>query len=366
MKNKHNYKSIYQEVKSTILDQTYPTNTLLPTETTLAEKYNVSRPTIAKVYSQLQKEGLVHKSKGKGTVILYKKEPKSNYTFGVLLPGAGESEIFSMINDQILKQSEAMQFTCLLDGTTASNAQIRKNLIESCCDNYIRRKVDGIFFSPLERVSDTDVINKNICHKISQAKIPLILIDRDIVPPPQKSPFDVVCLDNYGAGCVMAQHLIDAGCKKIYFLYRPSSAYSVKVRCLAVKNTVQEHGLPFDLQHEYCGNPEDMDFINRIRIERGKTGIICANDATAAVLMSSLESAGYKTRTDLLITGFDDMKYSQHLKCSLTSFVQPCKEIADISIELMMRKIKCYNRPPVSVYLRGDIIIRDSSRFLKP
>ena len=284
----------------------------------------------------------------------------------MLLPGAGESEIFSMINDQILKQSEAMQFTCLWDGATASNAQIRKNLIESCCDNYIRRKVDGIFFSPLERVSDTDVINKNICHKISQAKIPLILIDRDIVPPPQKSPFDVVCLDNYGAGCVMAQHLIDAGCKKIYFLYRPSSAYSVKVRCLAVKNTVQEHGLPFDLQHEYCGNPEDMDFINRIRIERGKTGIICANDATAAVLMSSLESAGYKTRTDLLITGFDDMKYSQHLKCSLTSFVQPCKEIADISIELMMRKIKCYNRPPVSVYLRGDIIIRDSSRFLKP
>ena len=109
-----------------------------------------------------------------------------------------------------------------------------------------------------------------------------------------------------------------------------------------------------------------MDFINRIRIERGKTGIICANDATAAVLMSSLEAIGYKTRTDLLITGFDDMKYSQHLKCSLTSFVQPCKEIADVSIELMMRKIKCYNRPPVSVYLRGDIIIRDSSKFLKP
>ena len=41
MKNKHNYKSIYQEVKSTILAQTFPTNTLLPTETTLAEKYNV-------------------------------------------------------------------------------------------------------------------------------------------------------------------------------------------------------------------------------------------------------------------------------------------------------------------------------------
>lgn len=65
MKNKHNYKSIYQEVKSTILDQTYPTNTLLPTETTLAEKYNVSRPTIAKVYSQLQKKDWCIKAKAK-------------------------------------------------------------------------------------------------------------------------------------------------------------------------------------------------------------------------------------------------------------------------------------------------------------
>lgn len=365
MTDKHNYKSIYAEVKDLILDQTYPTNTLLPTETILAEEYKVSRPTISKVYSQLQKEGLVRKNKGKGTVVLYRKENKSHYTFGLLLPGAGESEIFSMINDQILKQSEAMQFTCLWEGATASNAQIRKNLIESCCDSYIERKVDGIFFSPLERVSDADVINKAICNRISKARIPLILIDRDIVPIPQKSPYDVVCLDNYSAGCVMAQHLIDAGCKQIHFLYRPSSAYSVRIRYLAVRDTVQEHGLSFDLQHEYCGNPENMEFINRIKIDKGKTGIICANDATAAVLMSSLETIGYKTGTDVLITGFDDMKYSQHLKCSLTSFVQPCKEIANISIELMMRKIKYYDNPPVSVFLRGEIIVRESSKFIK-
>ena len=82
-----------------------------------------------------------------------------------------------------------MQFSCLWEGATASNADIRRNLIETCCDSYIKKNVDGIFFSPLERVPDADRINETICNKIQQEGIPLILIDRDIVPIPQKSPF---------------------------------------------------------------------------------------------------------------------------------------------------------------------------------
>lgn len=130
----------------------------------------------------------------------------------------------------------------------------------------------------------------------------------------------------------MAQHLIQAGCKHIYFFHRPDSAYSVRIRFLAVKDTIQEQGLTFNVQNDFCGNPEDLDFVKTIPVIKGETGIICANDSTAAVLMSSLEAIGHKIASDLLICGFDDMKYSRHLKCSLTSFIQPCKEIANTSI----------------------------------
>lgn len=364
MNDKYNYKTIYATVKEDILKGVYPTGTLLPTELTLADKYAVSRPTVSKVYNQLQDEGYVNKKKGLGTIVLFKENVVKTFTFGLLLPGAGESEIFSIINDQILKQSEKMQFNCLWEGATASNADIRRNLIETCCDNYITKKVDGIFFSPLERVADADRINHIICDKIQQAGIPLVLIDRDIVPIPQKSPFDVVCLDNYSAGCLMAQHLIEAGCKRIHFFYRPDSAYSVRIRFLAVKDTVQEHGLPFNEHNDFCGNPEDLEFVRTIPVTKGQTGIICANDSTAAVLMSSLETVGYKIASDLLICGYDDMKYSEHLKCSLTSFIQPCKEIANNSIELMMRRLKNNDREPISVYLNGKIIVRESTRFV--
>ena len=363
MEDKYNYKTIYLRVKEDILKGAYPTGTLLPTELTLADKYSVSRPTISKVYNRLQKEGYVNKKKGLGTIVLFKEGIKK-CTFGLLLPGAGESEIFAIINDQILKQFEKMQLNSLWEGATASNAEIRRNLIETCCNYYIEKKVDGIFFSPLERVPDADYINQTICDKIRQAGIPLVLIDRDIVPIPQKSPFDVVCLDNYSSGCMMAQHLIKAGCKRICFFYRPDSAYSVRIRLLGVKDTVEENGLKFDKFNEFCGNPEDLSFVRTMHLLKGETGIICANDSTAAVLMSSLEAVGYKIGSDLLICGFDDMKYSQHLKYSLTSFIQPCKEIANVSIDLMMRRVECNDRPPLSVYLNGEIIERESTRFV--
>lgn len=363
METKPNYKSIYEILKKDVLDGVYPTGSLLPTELTLANQYAVSRPTIAKVYNQLQEEGYITKKKGLGTIVNHK-HTSNTYTFGLLLPGAGESEIFSIINDQLLKQSETGKFNCLWEGATASNANIRRELVETCCDNYIKKGVDGIFFSPLERVVNADLINLRICEKIEKAGIPLILIDRDVFNFPQRSNFDVVCLDNFSAGCIMAQHLIDQGSTNIHFLYRPDSASSVNMRLVGVKETVQKNRLAFDEKHIHCGNPEDLNFVKQMQITPGKTGIICANDSTAAVLMSTLTDIGIQISSDLLICAYDNMKYSMHLKHSLTSFKQPCEEIANVSIELMFRRVNNKESYPVTVNLAGEIVIRDSSRFI--
>lgn len=262
-----------------------------------------------------------------------------------------------------MKQSEAGKFNCLWEGATASNADIRRELIETCCDNYIKKGVNGIFFSPLERVANADEINIRICDKIEKAGIPLILIDRDIYNFPKRSNFDIVCLDNFSAGCIMAQHLIDQGCTHIHFFYRPDSANSVNMRLSGIKEMVQQNKLPFDTNNVHCGNPENINFVKQMQIISGKTGIICANDSTAAVLMSTLTDIGLQISEDLLICAYDNMKYSMHLKHSLTSFKQPCEEIANVSVELMFRRINRINAFPVTVNLAGEIVIRDSSKF---
>lgn len=362
MDNRVNYKIIYDILKEEISNETFPFGALLPTEQNLADKYTVSRPTIAKVYNQLQEEGYIRKKKGFGTQVVYN-QPNPLYTFGLLLPGAGESEIFSLINDQLLKESKKGKFNCLWEGATASSAEIRKSLIETCCENYIRKNTDGILFSPLERVTDAEKINLRICKEISEARIPLVLLDRDIVKAPARSEYDVVCIDNFNAGGMMGEHLIESGCEVVHFFYRPNSAHSVDLRLSGIREVVLKKGLTFTGENVYQGEPSDIDLVKQIKIVPGKTGIICANDSTAAVLISSLDAIGVKISSDVLICGYDNMKYSEHLKHSLTSYRQPCEEIANLSIELLNRRIKNRHLLPMNVNLAGEMIIRESSRF---
>lgn len=363
MKIKPTYESIYDLLKEDIASGRYLEGALMPTESVLSEKFGVSRPTIAKAYNKLQKEGLITKKKGMGTVVNPVPERKRRPKFGLLLPGAGESEIFSIINDRLLRLSEKGDFDCLWEGATASDAGIRSELIENCCNNYIGQGVDGIFFAPLERVNGADDLNKEICRKIDSAGIPMVLIDRDICAMPSQSRHDLVSLDNFNAGYVMACHMVDNGCSNIHFVYRPDSAPSVNMRLAGIREYLFSRNMDLPEKNIHSENLESDGIVASIEITPGKTGIICANDSTAAVLMSTLEEAGVRVSEDLLICGFDDMKYSSHLRHPLTSFRQPCEEIADTSIELMFRRLSSPDAFPLTVTLTGDIVIRESTTF---
>lgn len=362
MNKKANYKIIYDSLKNDILNGTLTYGSMLPSEKSVADKYFLSRPTVSKAYNLLQDEGLIKKTRGFGSQVVYK-SLKDIYTIGLLLPGAGESEIFSIITDQLLQLSKKGKFNCLWEGATANNAEIRSSLIESVCKLYIDKEVDGVLFSPLERFDNANIINLKVCKLFKDANIPITLIDRDIVKDPERSEFDLVSLDNFNAGKIMAKHLIDSGCTNIHFFCRPNSAYSVDLRLSGIKDIALKNKLTFNDSNVYIGDPADYDFVKKIEIESGKTGIICANDSTAAVLISTLDNIGIKISSDVLVCGYDNMKYSNQLRSPLTSYIQPCKEIANISIELIMRRIKNNRLIPIKVNLNGDIIIRESTTF---
>lgn len=361
MEPKANFKKILEAVRHDIRTG-IPTGTLLPTETELAARYNVSRPTIAKVYNTLQEEGYVLKKQGVGTTVIYQEKTRKT-TFGLLLPGSGESEIFAIISDRFMERSQKGDFECIWNGATSGNAEIRRDLTEKSCEEYIEQKVDGIFFAPLERIPQADELNVDICNRIRNAGIPLVLIDRDIVEFPDRSEFDLVSLDNFNAAYIMARHLITAGCDHLLFCFRPDSAGSVRIRQFGVSAAAQEQGFYFGPENVYCGNPEDMDFVHKMEIRPGHTGIVCANDATAAVLMSSLNTRGIRIMSDALLCAFDDMKYAKHLKYTLTSYRQPCEQITDVAIELMLRRMKAPDAPGLTISLQGTLCPRDSSRF---
>lgn len=352
--------TIYAAVKAAIVSGTYPPGELLPTEEALAKEYAVSRPTIAKVYNQLQDEGYIKKTRGFGTQVVYA-ESKRSYTIGLLFPGAGESEIFTTINDELLQLSGNNAFRFLWEGASANDAAIRGAQIEGYCNRYIEQQVDAILFSPLERLPDANILNARIVARIQQAKIPLVLVDRGISTV--RGAYDLVWMDNFAAGSILAEHLIKQGCERILFFHRPNSANSVALRLAGVREAVLQHQLPFTAEQVICGDPADLEVIRTIPILKGKTGIVCANDSTAAILLSALEAIGVQVQSDYLVCGFDNMKYAQYLKYPLTTYTQPCAAMASWSIELAVRRIANPAAVPITVAIGGELIQRASTVF---
>ena len=111
------------------------------------------------------------------------------------------------------------------------------------------------------------------------------------------------------------------------------------------------------------GDPSDVQLVKKLPILRGKTGILCLNDSTAAVVMSTLKQIGIIVSKHVLVAGFDDMKYGKVLQPTLTTYRQPLKEIVSISHDMMVNKIQTAHTFGADVNLLGEIIARESTRF---
>jgi GntR family transcriptional regulator, arabinose operon transcriptional repressor len=362
MARKNSYLEIYDQLKREITEGKISMGSMLPPEKDLSEKLHVSRPTIAKVYNTLQSDGYVQRRAGYGTTVIFSSEKKL-YTFGLLLPGSGETEIFRIIIDQFIQLEKEGNFTCFWEGTVANNADVRKEIILKVCKSYIDRKVDGVFFSPLERTNQANDLNLEICQLFVSKKIPVVLIDRDVYLFPDRSPFDLVGIDNFQAGYIMARHLLEAGCEHVYFFCRRNSAYTVDMRIAGCKAAMSDNNQNFPARNILVAEPNDLKLIKSLPVEKGKTGILCANDSTAAVLMSALTQAGIAVGRDVLIAGFDDMKYSKNLQVPLTTYRQPCQDIGRLSIDMMFNRLRNPNQPAVTISLNGKLVARESSVF---
>jgi GntR family transcriptional regulator of arabinose operon len=232
-------------------------------------------------------------------------------------------------------------------------------LIEQVCNSYIRQNVAGVFFAPLELTEDKDRINQSVIAALESARIPIVLLDRDIVAFPQRSRFDLVGIDNRRAGFLITDHMIKLGCRRIDFLSRPDSAPTVTLRIAGYREALLARGIPHDPQWIHCGEPTDEKFVRGI-MANGATAIICANDLTAANLMRTLDALGYSIPQEIRVAGFDDVRYAELLRPALTTIHQPCVEIGSIAMQVMLERIENPKSPPRDIIAQPTLIVRHS------
>jgi len=350
------HRRIAEQIRQEILDGTFTEGAQLPTEVELVKRFSASRPTIGQALRQLQYEGLIDRRAGAGTFVR-RQTSTGGGQWGLIIPGLGNTEIFEPICAEIALQAR-QHGASLLWGADARQDKPADAQAVELCQQCLRSKTDGVFFAPLELTEHKDDVNDRIVASLKRAGIPVVLLDRDLCVFPQRSPYDLVSMDNLVAGYELTAHMLAGGARNPRFVARPRSASSVDLRVAGFREALIKRGLTPQKKHLCIGDPEDAGFIRQL--VKQADAVICANDHTAALLMRGFEKLGVRVPRDVRLAGFDDTKYATLLSVPLTTVHQPCRAIGRAAAQAMLERTQTPTLPPRQILLSGELVVRES------
>jgi DNA-binding LacI/PurR family transcriptional regulator len=352
------YKQIFDSLKESIVTGVYATGQRLPSEAKLVEAFDASRLTVNRALRELQLAGLIDRRVGSGSYVTF--APVVGQTFGLLIPELGQTEIFEPIC-RGMAEAQHVEHHALLWGKTLANSPSTYDEVKGACRQLLANKIAGLFFAPFELSADKDRLNRLIVDTFDSAQVPVVLLDRDLVPYPDRSCYDLVGIDNRRAGYVLTACLLQAGCRRLAFIGRPRSAPTVDARIAGFREALSDAAAPFDANSVWRIDPNDAEAV-RERLQATKPdGLFCANDLTAAQLMRTLDGLGLSVPDDLRLGGIDDVKYASLLPVPLTTIHQPCSAIGSSALMAMSQRIKSPTSPARDILLGFDLVVRRSS-----
>lgn len=238
------------------------------------------------------------------------------------------------------------------------------SLILSFTNNDLKKENDSIL-TLIERRVDGIIVN----HPHSYTRI-------ESISRLQKENFPFVLLGwikGTRASFVMADltkgaylaisHLIGLGHKRIVFMAAGND--NDLLRMNGYTKALQEADIEFrqDLVvksgEEIEGAYETVDEI--LKMKEKPTAIFAINDLLAIGIIDALEKKGLKVPEDFAVVGFDNIKLSSHERFSLTTIDYPMKELAELTMKVLLDQIEERFDGPQQFMVEPRLIVRRSS-----
>src|SRR3954447_1650229 len=358
--SKPKYQELFELLKADILSGRYKPGQKLPSEAALVTKSGASRITVGRAIRELQNLGLVDRVAGSGTYVRTLTPGGRPHLFGLLIPDLGDTEIFEPICQGIANAPESTEHA-LLWGHSDPNAA--KGLQAwRLCQQYVAKKVSGVFFAPLEYEPDSEKTNKRILHAFEHAKIPLVLLDRRATEAPERNRPDLVGINNRQAAYIATKHLIDLGCRHIGYLGYHGAANTINERLSGYTEALRANGLRpiVDSSIEASTSRTDaLQWSERHKVHSVEA-FVCINDRIAGQLMHLFLRRKIRVPDDVRLVGIDDVSYAGLLPVPLTTVHQPTHAIGEAALQVMLDRIRSPKLPPREVLLDGELVIRAS------
>lgn len=196
------------------------------------------------------------------------------------------------------------------------------------------------------------------CLLKKQSAVPIVFVDFYADIPDT----DFVITNGYQGTCQLTRNLIKAGYRDIAFLGTITATSSIMDRYLGYRKAMMENQLPLRPDRLLKDRKEWDSQIYAELPEELPEAFVCNCDRTALILIEKLRERGILVPRDVGVVGFDHFAPGDGDDMDLDTFEVDCKAMAQISINILMRKARHPDLPSRVRMVSGRIIKGSSYR----
>jgi len=221
-----------------------------------------------------------------------------------------------------------------------------------------RREVDGLIF---------------LGHRLPESLGPLLSRDGPAAPIVNGCEYSPdlgvpsVHIDNAAASEDAVEHLIALGHRDIGVITGPSISPISRDRLAGALAAAERHGLRESLRLRTGDYSARSAFEETGALLAGNvTAIFCFSDEMAMGALSAIGAAGKSCPGDISVIGFDDLPLARFFQPALTTIAQPKGSIGRHAVALLVDILRGVERPVDQVTLPHELVIRGSTRAIRP
>ena len=353
-------KLLVESLKKDILGGKYGAGKPFPSVRALIRRTGLSNTTVLHALNELSHQGLILRKQGKGTFVT---RCTKSRTIGLIVPGVAVTDFFKPVVSEINRLAREAGYELRFGEVWSEVREERIAQVRELAAEFIKGDFAGVIYEPLAGPIG-DEINAHVLGLFDRKKIPVVLLDCDIVPFPERSRYDVVGVNDLEAGARIAKHLMDVGAKRIHFLICELCPTTFSNRLAGAEAALKLAGakMPKGGNVLYA-EADDLKALKRY-LKRQKPrpdAFICSNDAIAAVFKQTLEKAGLRVPEDVMLTGFADLPVAALMTPPLTTVRQSREQMAQSAFRRLLARIAEPSLPYCDIFLPANLVVRGST-----
>lgn len=270
---------------------------------------------------------------------------------GVLLPDIA-NPVFAPILGGIAEALSAESYSPIVaDAGQDASTQI------AFVDSLLNQNVDGLILATV--FSDDKVVGYCL-----DRNLPVVLVNRAELRDRVSS---VVSDDEQGMQLAV-DYLVSIGHRTIGHVSGPLRVSTGALRRDGFVNAMKRHGLPIHLQEasHYTREAGAQPAATLLKDTPDMTAIVAANDLLALGTLDALRELGLRCPTDVSVVGHNDMPLVDLISPPLTTVRIGHREMGRGAAKLLLKEIETRSGASEHVVLRPELIVRESTRALRP